>query len=122
MDRTWYHGSPLVLTLLHAGSTITQNRRLAEVFSHKPSIVSVLNDGTIQHDGTAPGYLYRIAKEIGPDDVYPHPRSTMAPGQEWLTRRELQVTLIGPIQVTHQEQLTAREIAALQERLHQRSD
>ena len=36
----WYHGSPLQLKRLRAGSTITQDRDLARVFSHKPSLVS----------------------------------------------------------------------------------
>ena len=36
----WYHGSPLVLEVLATDSTITRNRDLARVFSHRPTIVS----------------------------------------------------------------------------------
>ena len=43
-DEAWYHGSPLELALLRPGSTVTQDRRLAEVFSHKPAVVSVSDD------------------------------------------------------------------------------
>jgi hypothetical protein len=58
----WYHGSPNVLTILSSGSTITQLRWLAEVFSHKPEIVSVADDGSFQHNGRAAGYLYQVDK------------------------------------------------------------
>ena len=112
-SETWYHGSPLQLTTLHAGSTITRSRDLARVFSHKPPIVSIGDDGAIQHTGTRPGYLYRVDEPLGPDDVYPHPRTTMQPGLEWLTRRELRLTLIGPTEVRKEELLTEEQIAAL---------
>jgi len=35
-SKPWYHGSPLKLDVLRAGSTMTQWRDLARVFSHKP--------------------------------------------------------------------------------------
>ena len=61
MAPTWFHGSPLALTVLRKGSTITQDRRLAEVFSHKPAFVSVDDDGTIKHDGTLQAFaLFRF--------------------------------------------------------------
>ena len=112
--ETWYHGSPLQLTTLRAGSTITRVRDVARVFSHKPPIVSIDDDGTIQHTGTTPGYLYRIDEPLGPDDVYPHPHTTMQPGLEWLTRRELRLTLIGPTEVRKEELLSEKQIAELQ--------
>lgn len=112
-DRTWYHGSPFELTVLRVGSTITQDRDLARVFSHKPEIVSVADDGHIKHTGEMPGFLYRVAEEVGPDDVYPHPRSSMQPGKEWLTNRELKVVLIEPTQVLEEERLTDDEVARL---------
>jgi ribosomal protein S18 acetylase RimI-like enzyme len=115
MDTTWYHGSPLHLAVLRVGSTITADRDLARVFSHKPAIVSIDDDGTIVHTGTVPGLLYRVAEEVGPEDVYPHPRSSMGPGKEWLTRRELRVELIGPTQVVEGERLTECEVAELQQ-------
>ncbi|NLS79196.1 MAG: hypothetical protein GXY76_18260 [Chloroflexi bacterium] len=87
----WYHGSPLELTILRAGSTITQDRALASAFSHKPTLLCIEDDGTIRHNGTQPGILYRIAEELGEGDMHPHPRTTMAPGLEWLTTRELRL-------------------------------
>jgi hypothetical protein len=112
-SETWYHGSPLQLTTLRAGSTITRNRDVARVFSHKPPIVSMDDDGTIRHTGTVPGYLYRIDEPLGPEDVYPHPRTTMQPGLEWLTRRELRLSLIGPTEVREEERLTEEQVAEL---------
>jgi hypothetical protein len=112
-SETWYHGSPLQLTILRAGSTITRDREVARVFSHKPPIVSIDDDGTIRHTGTAPGYLYRIDEPLGPGDVYPHPRTTMQPGLEWLTRRELRLSLIGPTQVRKEELLTEDQVTEL---------
>jgi hypothetical protein len=116
MNETWYHGSPLDLDVLAVGSTITQDRHLAEVFSHKPAIVSIEDNGTIKHSGTAPGLLYRIAEEVQPGDVYAHPRTSMEAGKEWLTRRELRLELIGPVEIVDAERLTADEIETLRRR------
>jgi hypothetical protein len=118
-DRTsmWYHGSPCELTVLRKGSTITQDRRLAEVFSHRPTWVSVLDDGSIKHDGTMPGFLYCVSEDIQPEDVVPHPRSTMERGKEWLTNGELRVSLIGPTQMATDERLTEEDIRELRRRL-----
>lgn len=112
----WYHGSPYQLDILRSGSTITQNRRLAEVFSHKPTIVSAEDDGSIRHNGTLPGFLYRIAEEVTPEDVTPHPHTTMVEGQEWLTTRELGLTLLGPTQIIPGEVLTSEDIEELEQR------
>lgn len=65
-DLAWWHGSPYQLTYLLAGSTITQNRLLAEVFSHKPAIISVEDDGRIRHNGILNGYLYQV--ELKPEE------------------------------------------------------
>jgi len=110
---TWYHGSPLELTVLHVGSTITQKRELARVFSHKPPVVSVDDDGSIKHNGTQPGYLYIIDEAVQPGDVIPHPRTTMEPGDEWLIERPLRVRLIGTTQPRSEEFLTEADIVAL---------
>ncbi len=119
-SKTWYHGSPLVLTCLRPGSTITQDRELARVFSHKPALVSQWTDAQqrrhIKHTGTQPGYLYRVAERVAPEDVYLHPRTAMEPGQEWLTRRALRVELVERTQPRAQELLSAAEIAALRQR------
>ena len=115
--QPWYHGSPLQLTVLLPGSTITQERDLARIFSHKPTIVSQdVNDRgerTIKHAGQAPGFLYRVAETVNPVDVLPHPQTTMGPGQEWLTNRVLRVELIEPTRIIDDEILSNEEIATL---------
>lgn len=112
----WYHGSPLQLTVLLQGSTITRDRHLAEVFSHKPTIVSIADDGSIQHNGARPGFLYRVAEEVQPEDVYPHPRTTMEPGQEWLTKRDLALALVSQVDIDDKERLTEKETELLRQR------
>jgi hypothetical protein len=117
MKATWYHGSPLELARLLKGSTITQDRHLAEVFSHKPTIVSIDKDGTILHNGWWPGYLYHVAEDVMPGDVYPHPHSSMSPGKEWLTNRDLRLALVGPTTLRDEERLTEEALAALRRRI-----
>ena len=114
--EAWYHGSPLQLDTLLAGSTITPYRHLAEVFSHKPSMVSVDDAGLILHNGTEAGYLYVIEETLSEADVYMHPRSTMQAGWEWLTRRDLPLRLLGPVAIKPVEQLSAENVAELRER------
>ena len=118
--RPWYHGSPLQLDELLEGSTITQRMDLARIFSHKPAIVSIDDDGPewrLRHNGVLPGYLYRIAEPVTPDDVYPHPHTSMPPGAEWLIRRPLRVELIGPTTVRSNEFLSPDDVRELQARL-----
>lgn len=115
--KPWYHGSPLKLDAIRKGSTITQDRDLARVFSHKPSIVSVSDEGWIKHDGATPGLLYRIAEKMKPGDIRPHPGSSVREGSEWLTERELRVSLVAPTVVVDEERLTPEEIAELRSRL-----
>ena len=109
----WYHGSPLELSLLRAGSTVTQERALACAFSHKPTLLCLEDDGRIRHNGSQPGYLYRLAEEVGDDDLSPHPRSSMSPGLEWLTRRDLRLERIGPVALDEGERLSGAEVAEL---------
>lgn len=112
--QPWYHGSPLKLSTLHTGSTITQKRELARIFSHKPTLVSVLDDGQIRHNGTTPGYLYTIIDEIQPKDVIPHPQTKMSEGDEWLTTCELHLQLLCTTDLVAAEQLTDDDYAMLQ--------
>lgn len=116
--RPWYHGTPLILQSIRAGSTVTQDRELARVFSHKPSLVSLdTNDAgerRIKHSGGEAGFLYRIAEDVSEPDIYPHPITSLEPGEEWLTTRELGLELIGPTQLLPEELLTPEEIATLQ--------
>ncbi len=91
----WYHGSNKRFELLREGSTVTQWKELAEAFSHKPSLLCYEDDGSITHNGTEKGYLYVVdgPVKIGAD-VYQHPRSSMDPNAEFLTRRPLKVKIL----------------------------
>jgi len=111
--KPWYHGTPLKLNTILRGSTVTQDRNLARIFSHKPTLVSISDDGVIKHNGSMPGFLYRIDDAIKPNDVRPHPNSSMEWGREWLTNRELRVKLIDSTLVVDSERLTDGEVAEL---------
>lgn len=93
-DIIWYHGSNLLFEELRRDSTVTPLRALAEAFSHKPTHLCIEDDGRIIHNGTEDGYLYVINEKISSGDVYPHPRTTMEPGMEFLTQRPLKVRLL----------------------------
>lgn len=83
---------------LRTGSTVTQRRAPAEAFSHRPSALSYEDDGSITHNGTAKGYLYAISEPVTVgEDVYRHPRTSMDPDAEFLTRRPLKVRLIAEL-------------------------
>jgi hypothetical protein len=120
--KTWYHGSPVKLSKLRSGSTISSNRELARIFSHKPSLVVQDYDSEgrmlIKHSGRQAGWLYRIAELLQPKDLLPHPRSSMEAGQEWLTCRELALELLEATTIVPEELLSAAEIADLQARLN----
>ena len=124
--KPWYHGSPSKLTRLRIGSTITQDRDLARIFSHKPGLVSQDVDATgnriLKHTGTRPGYLYRLAEPVKPAEIEPHPASTMGAGQEWLTKREFQVELVEPTTPIPEEVLNAEEVTVLSRRYIARTD
>ena len=92
----WYHGSPLELTELLAGSTITQWRELAQAFSHKPSMLAYDTvGGTIRHNGQHNGILYLVDEPVAEGvDIYKHPRTTMDDGVEWLTKRPLRLRVL----------------------------
>jgi hypothetical protein len=122
-NRSWYHGSPYRLKTLLSGSTITQDIDLARVFSHKPPVVSIEDDPQylarfprIRHNGVEKGLLYRIDESIGPEDVFLHPNSSMAPGFEWITRRPLRLSLIGLVAVRPEEFLSENDIQELMKR------
>ena len=118
--KPWYHGSPERLTYTRQGSTITQDRDLARVFSHKPTFVSCYTDSDgryrLRHSGTRPGYLYRIAESVSAEDVYPQPRTTMRSGAEWITMRDLRVELVSTTIVVPEEMLAQDELDELQRR------
>ncbi len=115
--KPWFHGSPQRFSILRKGSTITQEEELARVFSHEPTLVNVSDNGIIKHDGKKSGFLYRITEDIFPEDVQSHPQSTMQPGKEWITTKDLQVEQVGVTFITPKEILTSKEIAKLKEKL-----
>jgi hypothetical protein len=115
--QCWYHGSPLKLRQLRAGSSVTRNRRLAIAFPHSPTLVSVWDDGRIKHNGTQLGYLYCISLPLDRDDLTPHPRSTMSAGQEFLTTRALPLTLLCVILPAPEEALSQDELMILRSRM-----
>ena len=69
-----------------------------------------------------PGYLYIVADEIGPDDVYPHPHPVNVTRWEWLTNRELKLELIEQTVVTDEERLTDQEIAEMKRKQEERGE
>lgn len=82
VETLWLHGSPEELSTLRVGSTTTPDERLARVFSHKPTLMSVSDDGTIAHNGHCAGMLHRVSEAVGADDLVPVPHSTIGEGQE----------------------------------------
>ncbi|NJJ40710.1 hypothetical protein [Paenibacillus apii] len=114
MDN-WYHGSPVKLNELRTGSTITKHYNLAFIFSHKPSTVSINDEGKIKHDGRENGLLYVVDEPIDHlQDIEPHPRSTMDKEMEWLTNRTFKLKLLEEIgQPKIEDLLTEEEIDEL---------
>jgi len=86
---------------------------VARIFSHKPTLVSISDDGVIKHDGSLPGLLYRIDEAIQSNDVRPHPTSSMKWGMEWLTNRDLRVKMIDHTEVVDSERLSECEVMEL---------
>lgn len=99
----WYHGSPIELTELRTGSTITRWRELAEAFSHKPEQLSYDTvGGRIKYNGQIDGFLYLIDEPLIEDtDIYKHTNTSMDNGVEWLTKRPLKLKLIGSVYVSN---------------------
>ena len=119
---TWYHGSQQELTTLRVGSSITQDKTVAKAFSHRPSLLTMSEGGTVKHDGVTSGYLYTVADEIGPDDVHLHPHPVNATRWEWLTNRELKLKLIEQTIVTDEERLTDQEITEIKRKQEERGE
>lgn len=121
-DKPWFHGSPLALTELRPGSTITQDRALAKAFSHKPSLVQDTREGgagALTHNGRQEGWLYRVDEVVRDGDVTPVPGSTMGDGQEWLTTRPLRIVVIERTTIGADELLSAEEECALRMKLQE---
>ena len=111
--QPWYHGSPLQLEVLRAGSSITQMIHLARVFSHKPELMSVNNETSIKHNGTQPGSLYAVDDVLTPDDIFPLDHPANASQWEWITRHDVRLRLLEETQVRLEDVLSDAEIEAL---------
>ena len=100
-DGEWFHGSPLRLAALAAGSTVTRCRPVAEAFSHRPTRVGVDDDARpvrVSHDGELDGYLYVIDEPVTEADLHPHPRSSLpGGGLEWITHRPLRLRMVSQL-------------------------
>lgn len=103
-EGVWYHGSPLPLETLRAGSTVTPIPELARAFAHKPSRVGISireADGertvTIEHNGRQEGFLYRVGVADPSADLRQHPTSRLAPGEEMLATRDLPLEPLGAL-------------------------
>ena len=116
-QRAWFHGSPSELKTLRKESTITQIEKLAQVFSSKPGMVSVSDDGEIKHNGKLKGRVYKVTDRVIADDIYEHPGSSVK-GWEWITKKEFGIEFLYEYEVSHypDDILTEREIEELKMR------
>jgi hypothetical protein len=117
-DQPWFHGTPYKLLMLAASSTVTQNREMARVFSHKPAVVTYDADrGAFKHTGPIfTGYLYQVDEEVGQGDVTVPASSDMNPGDEWVTTRPLRVRLLEETVIRPAEMMGKNELAGMLER------
>ena len=113
---TWFHGSPSELETLRKGSSITQSEKLAQVFSNKPSIVSVSDDGKIRHNGKSKGRVYKVTDRVTTDDIYEHPRSSWKKGWEWITKKEFKLEFLYEVSPCPDDFLSEDEIREIRER------
>lgn len=113
--KPWYHGSPQKLTTLRAGSTVTQDRELARIFSHKPAlVVGEETNKRWRHTGAfTKGFLHRIVGPVAKNDIEPVPGSRIAPGLEWNTRREFALELDAMTEIDPAELITKSELLRL---------
>jgi hypothetical protein len=113
--KPWYHGSPQRLTSLRVGSTVTQDRELARIFSHKPAVV-IGNDGKWKHTGPfTQGFIYRLVEQVTEADIVSVPNSSLFSGQEWNTKHAFSLELIAKTSVVPEELITKHELRQLAE-------
>lgn len=110
----WYHGSPEGLTVLRAGSWLTQLRELAKAFAHKPTLIQFGEADSVQHDGQQPGFLYVVDEPVGPDDVT-YLRNTA--DTHWQTSRDLRLRLVAELPPDDPPQLAPAQIGALRQQM-----
>ena len=106
--QDWFHGSPQMLTLLKAGSSITPFRHIAKAYSHKPTHLelSVLEDTEknvihveVTHDGNVPGFLYQVL--VSDQEELRKPDQNLGPlGEEMITTQDISLRLIEETEVS----------------------
>ena len=116
-NGSWYHGTPYKLESLEKGSTVTQDREIARVLSHKPAVVLYdAEQRNFKHTGPIyTGYLYQIDEPVGPGDVEPPASSSMNPGDEWTTTRPLKVRLLAETVIRPEEMMDRAQLRKLLE-------
>jgi hypothetical protein len=113
---TWFHGSPLELEILQKGSSITQIEKMAQVFSTRPDMISVSDEGKVKHNGKLTGRVYKIAGRVAANDIYKHPRSSWKKGWEWITKKEFRLKFLYEVTPSADDLLTQDEAQELKER------
>ena len=103
----WFHGSPIKLRNLKAGSSITPFMEIAKAYSHKPERLelSVVEDTVrnqihveVKHDGRRPGFIYQVM--IADLKELRKPDENLGPlGEEMVTTREMSLMLIEKTEV-----------------------
>lgn len=127
-SRPWYHGSNQRLETLRVGSSITQNQALARAFSHRPKLLvqegeADVGGGTlIKHNGTDPGYLYIVDEPLTLDDIEPHPHPSNVGHWEWLSKKEVRVTILEKTNIRPGDLLTEQEVTQLRQKQQERGE
>lgn len=116
VSHRWFHGSPLRLEHVAAGSTVTPVIELAKAFSHKPSRLETRveeRDGrriaTVTQNGTRDGFLYEVIVTDPAADLRHHPTSRMALGEEMLVTRDLPLRYVEQVPASGGAELRVEE-------------
>ena len=108
----WYHGSPLKFKVLLRAAQSHKTVTWRAFFRTNQTLFRSMMMGILCTMALKPGYLYEIAETLlSLEDVIPHPRTTMRPGDEWLITRPLKVTLLCETRPDPQEFLSTEDIA-----------
>ena len=111
--QQWYHGSPLELTVLRAGSMVTPFANVARAFSHKPSLMCFGDTPeSVRHNGAEPGILYVIGEPITADDLEVLPDTA---DTHWQITRQLRLRRLAEVPITEPPLLSAEEVARMYE-------
>ena len=127
MEGPWYHGSPVVLSVLSKGSMVTPFVEIAKAFSHKPKLLSMSDDmRSVKHNGELPGFLYLVSEQVDVDDLVELQGTRQT---HWEIRRDLRVELVEEVPVDDPPLLTGDALKRSEEAhsklgtgFHERSD